>query len=78
MDFRFLGIAWPSPVTVDLLLCNMNLLYEHMSTETSIFIFEELSEPFSQTLLPFLSPCKYLVQQIYVQMWISIFAMFAV
>lgn len=22
----FLGIAWPSPVTVDLLLCNMKLL----------------------------------------------------
>lgn len=40
----FLGIAWPSPVTVDLLLCNMKLLYEDMSTETSVF-FEELFRP---------------------------------
>lgn len=38
MDYRFLGIAWPSPVTVDLLLCNMKLLYEAMSTETSIVL----------------------------------------
>lgn len=39
MDYRFLGIAWPSPVTVDLLLCNMKLLYEAMSTETSIVLW---------------------------------------
>lgn len=45
MDYRFLGIAWPSPVTVGLLLCNMKLLYEAMSTEASIF-FEELPGPF--------------------------------
>lgn len=37
MDYRFLGIAWPSPVTVDLLLCNMKLLYEDMSMKPHIF-----------------------------------------
>lgn len=37
MDYRFLGIAWPSPVTVDLLLCNMKLLYETVSTGASLF-----------------------------------------
>lgn len=47
MDNRFLGIAWPSPVTVDLLLCHMKLLYKDMSTETSIF-FEEPCGPFIQ------------------------------
>lgn len=41
MDYRFLGIAWPSPVTVDLLLCNMKLPYEATSTEASV-CFEEL------------------------------------
>lgn len=45
MDSRFLGIAWPSPVTVDLLLCYMKLLYEAMSTET---FFEELPASFIQ------------------------------
>lgn len=53
MDYRFLGIAWPSPVTVGLLLCNMKLLYEAMSTEASIF-FEELPGPFIQKELCFL------------------------
>lgn len=38
----FLGIAWPSPVTVDLLLCNMNLLYEENET---LKFFEELLGP---------------------------------
>lgn len=77
MDNRFLGIAWPSPVTVDLLLCNMKLLYEDMSTETSIF-FEELSGPFIQKELFFsFLPCIYLIPN-YVQIWVSIFAMFAV
>lgn len=52
MDSRFLGIAWPSPVTVDLLLCYMKL-YEAMSTETSIF-FEELPAPIIQKELCFL------------------------
>lgn len=45
MDYRFLGIAWPSPVTVDLLLCNMKLLYEDMSTETSIFFLRNYLDP---------------------------------
>lgn len=44
MEYRFLGIAWPSPVTVDLLLCNMKLQYEAMSTEASV-CFEELPGP---------------------------------
>lgn len=47
-----MGIAWPSPVTVDLLLCNMKLLYEAMSTDTSK-MFEDLPEPFS-CFVPFL------------------------
>lgn len=34
----FLGNAWLSPVTVDLLLCNMKLLYEDMSNEISVFL----------------------------------------
>lgn len=73
-----MGIAWPSPVTVDLLLCNMKLLYEDMSTETSMF-FEELPGPFIQKeLCFFFLPCIYLIQQNYVQIWVSIFAMFAV
>lgn len=56
MDYRFLGIAWPSPVTVDLLLCNMKLLYEDMSNETSIF-FDELSGHFIQNEHFFFPPC---------------------
>lgn len=44
----FLGIAWPSPVTVDLLLCNMKLLYEEMSTEMFGFFLDELSGTFIQ------------------------------
>lgn len=65
MDYRFLGIAWPSPVTVDLLLCNMKLLYEDMSTETCSVLglfFEEQPGPFikrKRTMICFLSAFIY-------------------
>lgn len=82
MEYRFLGIAWPSPVTVDLLLCNMKLQYEAMSTEASV-CFEELPGPSiekkhkKKKLLVFFPLRIYLIQH-YVQIWVSIFAMFAV
>lgn len=79
MEYRFLGIAWPSPVTVDLLLCNMKLPYEAMSTEASV-CFEELPGPSieeKKNLLVFFPLRIYLIQH-YVQIWVSIFAMFAV
>lgn len=79
MEYRFLGIAWPSPVTVDLLLCNMKLQYEAMSTEASV-CFEELPGPSiekKKKLFVFFPLRIYLIQH-YVQIWVSIFAMFAV
>lgn len=65
MDIRFLGIAWPSPVTVDLLLCNLKLN-----------IFEEIPGPI-QIEYFFFPSCVYLIENC-VQIWVSIFAMFAV
>lgn len=49
MDYRFLGIAWPSPVTVDLLLCTLRLLYENVSTETSKNFFSPSLHIFKST-----------------------------
>lgn len=75
MDYRFLGIAWPSPVTVDFLLCNMKLIYEDMSTEISIFLRTYLDPSYKEKVC-FFPPCIYLILQIYVQIYI--FEMFAV
>lgn len=54
-DYRFLGIAWPSPVTVDLLLCTMKLL---LWSYVCWKMFEDLPEPFfwsGLSFLPFLT-----------------------
>lgn len=77
MEYRFLGIAWPSPVTVDLLLCNMKLQYEAMSTEASV-CFEELPGPSIEKKLLVFFPLRIYLIEHYVQIWVSIFAMFAV
>lgn len=74
MDYRLLGIAWPSPVTVDLLLCNMKLLYEDVSMKPLLFLKDYLD---LSLLFPF-PTCIYLIQQNYVQIWVSIFTMSAV
>lgn len=44
MDYKYLDIAWPSPVTVDLLLCSMtkkHQLTKNMSPESSVYFLGE-------------------------------------
>jgi len=55
----------------------MKLLSEDMSTETST-VFEELFGPFIQKILSSPPPAYIKFNKIYVQIWISIFAMFVV
>lgn len=61
MDYKYLDIAWPSPVTVDFLLCSMRkkklLLIKNMSPESSVYFLGEQLYTHQKTDL---SPYKYL------------------